>query len=79
MTEFGLRKIEMAKQNGSWNKLDSVDIRIETPKDLKDALAQHNIARKKYEKLPHLEKSSFYGGLKVQNVMKQEKKELKRQ
>ncbi len=26
MTEAGLRKIEAAKQNGSWDKLDSVDM-----------------------------------------------------
>lgn len=38
MTEFGLNSVEIAKQNGSWNKLDSVDIRIKTPKALKDSL-----------------------------------------
>jgi uncharacterized protein YdeI (YjbR/CyaY-like superfamily) len=59
MTEHGLRKIEIAKQNGSWNRLDSVDIRIETPQDLKDALELHNMARKKYIKLPPSRKKQF--------------------
>ena len=59
MTAFGLRKIEIAKQNGSWNKLDSVDIKIEAPEDLKDALAGHPRAGKRYEKLPPSRKKQF--------------------
>ena len=42
MTEFGLNAVEIAKQNGSWNKLDSIDIRLETPKVLKDAFAKES-------------------------------------
>ena len=59
MTEFGLSAVEIAKQNGSWNKLDSVDIRIETPKALKDALAKNDRARKRFEKLAPSRKKQF--------------------
>ncbi|WP_217909479.1 YdeI/OmpD-associated family protein [Desulfosediminicola flagellatus] len=59
MTEYGLRKIERAKQNGSWNILDSVDIRLETPKALKDAFAQNQRAEKKFEDLAPSRKKQF--------------------
>ena len=38
MTEFGLDSIKIAKQNGSWNKLDNIETRLEIPEELKDAL-----------------------------------------
>jgi uncharacterized protein YdeI (YjbR/CyaY-like superfamily) len=38
MTERGLRAIEVARRNGSWELLDSVD-RLEVPDDLAEALA----------------------------------------
>src|SRR5579883_642961 len=37
MTEAGLQKIELAKQDGSWNKLDAIE-ELEIPEDLKNAL-----------------------------------------
>lgn len=39
--------------------LDSVDIRIETPKALKDALAKNNSARRIFEKLAPSRKKQF--------------------
>ena len=59
MTEYGLRKIEAAKLNGSWNILDSVDIRIETPEDLRNALELNHEAKNKYEKLAPSRKKQF--------------------
>jgi len=59
MTESGFKAVEIAKQNGSWNRLDSVDIRIETPLILKDALAKNDRARKRYEKLAPSRKKQF--------------------
>jgi len=59
MTEFGLRAIEIAKQNGSWNKLDSVDIRLEVPKALKDAFAKNQTAKKSFEHLAPSRKKQF--------------------
>lgn len=51
MTEFGLNSIKLAKQNGSWNRLDSVEIRMEIPAELKKAFKTNNSAKKIYEKL----------------------------
>ncbi len=59
MTDFGLRKIEAAKQNGSWNKLDSVDIRIETPPDLEQAFKSNKSAKQKFEELSPSRKKQF--------------------
>jgi len=59
MTEFGLAAIKTAKQNGSWNRLDSVDVRLEVPKALKDALEKNDRARKKYEDLAPSRKKQY--------------------
>lgn len=39
MTEHGLAKVEAAKRNGSWTRLDAIDRDREPPRDLVDALA----------------------------------------
>jgi uncharacterized protein YdeI (YjbR/CyaY-like superfamily) len=64
MTEFGLRKIEEAKRNGSWTTLDAIDIRLEVPNDLLEALAAESGLREKFESLSRTRKKqySFYVG-----------------
>ena len=64
MTAHGLKAIKIAKKNGSWNRLDSVDIRLETPKELTDALAQNSDARKAFEKLSPSRKKQFLWWIK---------------
>jgi len=64
MTEFGLEAVKNAKQNGSWNRLDSVDIRIEAPKALKDALEKNGRARKIYEDLAPSRKKQYLWWIK---------------
>lgn len=64
MSEFGLKAVEIAKQNGSWNRLDSVEIRMETPKALRDALEKNDRARKAYEKLAPSRKKQFLWWIK---------------
>jgi len=59
MTESGLKAIEIAKQNGSWSRLDSVDIRLETPKALSAAFKKNHTAKKAYEKLAPSRKKQF--------------------
>ena len=59
MTEFGLEAVEIAKQNGSWNRLDSIDVRIEAPKALKNALEKNGRAKKRYENLALSRKKQF--------------------
>jgi len=55
MTAAGLRCIEIAKENGSWTYLDTVDALI-VPKDLEEALAKFDGAKAHYESLSKSEK-----------------------
>ena len=48
MTEAGLVKIEAAKREGSWNRLDAVE-ELRVPEDLGNALAANGNARKNFE------------------------------
>jgi uncharacterized protein YdeI (YjbR/CyaY-like superfamily) len=48
MTEAGLVKIETAKRDGSWNRLDAVE-ELRVPEDLGNALAANGNARKNFE------------------------------
>ena len=64
MTEFGLRAVDIAKKNGSWNKLDSVNIRLEIPRALKEALEKNQRAKKNYENLPPSRKKQFLWWIK---------------
>ncbi|CCH51815.1 hypothetical protein BN8_00762 [Fibrisoma limi BUZ 3] len=51
MTEAGLTKIEQAKQDGSWTKLDEVED-LTVPADLEAAFAENSTARQYFEGFP---------------------------
>ena len=51
MTEAGLKSIEVAQQNGSWNALDEVEEMI-IPKDLEKAFRKHKGSKKHFESIP---------------------------
>lgn len=51
MTEHGLAKVEAAKRNGSWTRLDAIDRDREPPRDLVDALALDPEAAVCFEKM----------------------------
>lgn len=60
MHESGLKKIEIAKQNGSWTSLDNVE-NHELPDDLQHAFHQNNLAHKNYLNFsPSYRKSYLY-------------------
>lgn len=60
MHESGLAKIEIAKQNGSWNSLDAVEDLI-IPEDLKNAFENNEIAFENYKNFsPSYQKSYLY-------------------
>ena len=59
MTEFGSAKVEAAKRNGSWTSLDSIDIRLEVPPDLLDALDNKAGLREKFEALSKTRKKQY--------------------
>jgi len=48
MTAAGLKKIEAAKKDGSWNRLDAIE-EIKLPEDFKKALAADKNALKNFE------------------------------
>ncbi len=51
MMPAGLAKIEAAKANGLWDKLEAVDA-LEVPDDLAEALAAYPLARKNFDAFP---------------------------
>jgi uncharacterized protein YdeI (YjbR/CyaY-like superfamily) len=60
MHESGLKKIEIAKQNGSWTTLDAVE-NYEIPTDLALAFQQNKKASDNYNNLsPSYKKSYLY-------------------
>jgi uncharacterized protein YdeI (YjbR/CyaY-like superfamily) len=60
MHESGLRKIAIAKQNGSWEALDEVENHV-IPKDLALAFEQNSLALKNYNNFsPSYRKSYLY-------------------
>ncbi len=58
MTEAGFEKIEAAKQDGSWNKLDAIEALI-IPADLKQALVANTTANKYFETLSNSSKKNI--------------------
>lgn len=58
MTEAGIKKIEAAKQDGSWNKLDAIEELI-IPADLKQALEANETANKYFEAFNNLSKKNI--------------------
>lgn len=58
MHESGLKKIEIAKQNGSWETLDAVE-NLEMPKDLEDAFSKNKIALDNYNSYSKTYKKSY--------------------
>ncbi len=60
MHESGLKKIEIAKQNGSWESLDDVENYI-IPKDLEDAFFKNKVALENYQNFsPSYRKNYLY-------------------
>ena len=59
MTEAGLAKIKAAKRNGSWHKLDTIDLKPEIPEDLISALNTNPAAREKFDKIAPSQKKLY--------------------
>jgi len=58
MHESGLRKIEIAKQNGSWESLDAVE-NLEIPKDLQMAFDNNKLAFENYKNFSFTYRKSY--------------------
>jgi len=55
----GAAKIRIAKANGSWTKLDKVDLRAEVPGDLLSALALHPAIKAKFDRMAPSQKKLY--------------------
>lgn len=64
MTEAGMRKIEAAKKDGSWEALKDID-EMRMPGDLKKALAVNKAARTNFEQFPPSAKKNIYLWIKT--------------
>lgn len=58
MHESGLRKIEIAKQNGSWESLDAVE-NLEIPPDLEAAFSKNKTAADNYHNFSKTYRKSY--------------------
>jgi len=59
MTEFGQAKIDAAKRSGSWTALDKIDVRLEVPAGLLEALDAVKGLREKFESLSRTRKKQY--------------------
>jgi uncharacterized protein YdeI (YjbR/CyaY-like superfamily) len=59
MTNAGLEKVEMAKQNGSWSACDKIET-LQMPDDLKNTLAANKAAQKNFEAFPPSSKKNIF-------------------
>lgn len=60
MTPAGLTKIEAAKRDGSWTKLDAVE-RLEIPKDLAGAFRRHKGSKANFDAFPPSTRKGILG------------------
>lgn len=77
MTEFGLESIKIAKQNGSWNKLDNIETRLEIPEELKDAFNTNNKSKELFEKLAPSRKKQIIWWIESAKRIETRKKRVK--
>ncbi len=59
MTRAGISKVDIAKRNGSWERLDRVERLVSMPDDLLDALSQNSKARKNFERFAPSSKKQY--------------------
>jgi uncharacterized protein YdeI (YjbR/CyaY-like superfamily) len=72
MTSKGLETIDLAKTNGTWTALDSIE-NLEVPIDLKKALIQNPVAAKHFDGFPRSVKKGILEW--IQNAKKEETRE----
>jgi uncharacterized protein YdeI (YjbR/CyaY-like superfamily) len=58
MTEFGITKIEAAKEDGSWTSLDAIEALI-VPTDLMEALELNEIAKNNFQAFSNTNKKNI--------------------
>ncbi len=66
MTEAGLRSIAIAKENGSWEKLDKIEA-LEIPEELLKEFKKYPNAKKNYDAFPKTVKKSILYYLDIKN------------
>ncbi|MGB7118013.1 MAG: YdeI/OmpD-associated family protein [Anaerolineales bacterium] len=64
MTQAGLEVVEIAKRNGSWNRLDDIDKELVIPGDLEAALAQNPKAEENFSGFAPSHKKQYLWWLK---------------
>lgn len=64
MTPAGMAKIESAKRDGSWERLDDIDREITIPEDLEAALALNPAAKENFENFPPSSQKQYLWWLK---------------
>jgi uncharacterized protein YdeI (YjbR/CyaY-like superfamily) len=76
MTPAGLEKIEIAKRNGSWYRLDDIDKEIVIPDDLEAALEENPKARENFDRFAPSQKKQYLWWLKSAKRVETREKRL---
>lgn len=76
MTQAGITMVEIAKQNGSWNRLDDIETELVIPQDLADALAENIIAKNNYNNFAPSYQKQYLWWLKSAKKLETRKKRL---
>lgn len=77
MTEAGLKAIEAAKRNGSWDRLDEIEIDMAVPEDLEAALAENPTAKENFDQFAPSNKKQYLYWLKSAKRAETREKRLK--
>ena len=64
MTPAGMAKIDLAKRDGSWERLDDIDREITVPEDLEAALALNPAAKENFDNFPPSSQKQYLWWLK---------------
>lgn len=64
ITPAGIAVVEIAKKNGSWNRLDDIEMELVIPDDLTEAFAENDIAKKFFDGLASSYRKQYLWWLK---------------
>lgn len=78
MTPAGLETIEIAKQNGQWDKAYRMKEKIELPDDLKEALTKNPVAWKNFQKYSNSNRFIIITRIEKANTIEKRKAKISR-
>jgi len=76
MTDFGLTKIEMARETGRWDQDPGSQISLDIPPEFAEVLAQNKRAKKNFDKLAPSYRKHYIGWIAVAKRIETKRKRI---